>query len=75
VVINDNGAFFNSGVKTDQGKISGGTVKAGIFILLRELGHLLGAPNFQSDRNSNQAGASNDSLVEQNCAATLAIYK
>jgi hypothetical protein len=71
MVVNDNGAFFNSGFTVDQGKLPGKTPKAQAFILLHELGHALGANGFQSDFNNSAAGQANDKLIEGNCQATL----
>lgn len=64
IVVNNNGAFFNSGYTLDQGKIQGGTAEADVFVLLHELGHGLGASRFQSDYNNKSAGTANDLNVQ-----------
>ena len=75
IVVNNTGAFFNSGFTVDAGKYQGGTVKADVFILLHELGHALGATGFQADYNNSAAGKSNDKLIGSNCSATLKASK
>jgi hypothetical protein len=75
IVINNNSAFFNTSYTVDQGKIQGGTPKAGAFILLHELGHLLEAKGFQPDLNNSKAGTSNDNLISQHCQKTLNQFK
>jgi RHS repeat-associated protein len=74
IVVNNNSAFFNSGYSTDQGKITGGSAKAQVFILLHELAHALGAKDFQSDYGNKDAGKANDSKIESNCKKTLSQY-
>ena len=75
IVVNNYGAFFNSGWVLDQGKIQGGTSEADAFILLHELGHALDANGFQSDLNNWQAGNSNDKLIDQHCQKTLSQFQ
>jgi RHS repeat-associated protein len=75
IVVNNNGAFFNSGDTVDQGQLRGDTPEADVFILLHELGHALSAENFQNDLNSSAAGAKNDSLIQQHCQSTLNKFK
>jgi hypothetical protein len=72
IVINDNGAFYNSSVATDNGNITGGDLKADIFILLHELGHLNQIPGFLDDSQSSANGKTNNITVEQKCSKTLA---
>ena len=71
IIINDNGAFFNSGVTTDNGLIAGNTAQAQIFILLHEYAHLLGAAGFKDDADSMDAGKKNNLLIQQKCATTI----
>ena len=75
IVVNTNGAFFNSGFVVDLGTIQGGTTEADVFILLHELGHALGANGFQPDLNNTAAGNSNDKLINKNCQNTLNEFK
>ena len=72
IVVNDNGAFFNNSSSTDSGKITGGTLRAQVFILLHEFGHANVVPGFQNDANNLAAGNANNLLVEQHCSKTLA---
>jgi RHS repeat-associated protein len=75
IVVNNAGAFFNSGFTVDGGQYTGGTVQADVFIMLHELGHLLNANGFQSDYGNSKAGQSNDNLISTNCSATLQAAK
>ena len=75
IVVNNNGAFFNGDYTVDQGAIQGGTAKADVFIMLHELGHALGANEFQNDYNNIQAGHANDQLIQQHCQRTLSQFQ
>jgi len=75
IIINDNGAFFHSGMTTDNGNISGGTGLAQVFILLHEYAHLLQVPGFLDDATSTDNGIANNNMVQANCAKTLAEFK
>jgi RHS repeat-associated protein len=78
MTLNDLGAFF-VGSYTENGQTyslsangyTGGTSQAQVAILLHELAHTLNAQGFQSDFNSDSAGAANDRLVRQHCQRTL----
>jgi RHS repeat-associated protein len=71
IVVNNNGAFFDSDFAVDHGRYKGGTKQADVFILLHELGHALSASGFQADYNNPKAGQANDKLIDQNCGATV----
>jgi RHS repeat-associated protein len=82
IIINDNGAFFNSAVTTDNTKLAGGTQQAQIFLLLHEYAHLLGAPGFQDDANPNATNATNaannatnNTTIEQKCQTTINMFR
>jgi hypothetical protein len=76
LTVNLGGAFFNSSYTVSGGgqTYQGGTNQAQGFILLHELGHLTGAQGFQSNDSGPNSSAqqSNNNLVQQNCAKTLA---
>jgi hypothetical protein len=71
VVVNVEGAFFQSDFLVAGGSIQGGTDLARVFILLHELGHGLEIRNFESDFRNPEAGARNDAKVLENCKKTL----
>ena len=71
IVINDSGAFFSSGATTDNGKISGGTLKAEVFLLLHEYAHLNKVSGFENDAGDSNAGKRNNDRVEEHCSKTL----
>ena len=68
IVVNDGGAFFNGSGTTDNGKISGNSLKAQVFILIHELAHANSVPKFASDANSLAAGAANNQMIEDHCS-------
>jgi hypothetical protein len=72
IVINDSGAFFNAGGFTDNGRISGATLKAQVFLLLHEYAHANLVPGFKSDKDDPEAGKTNNIQIEKNCGKTLA---
>ena len=71
IVVNNQGAFFNSGFTLANGVIQGGTDLARVFIALHELGHGLELKDYESDYYSSAAGARNDAKVLGNCDKTL----
>ena len=71
IVINDSGAFYNSGASTDNEKIPGGTLAADVFILLHEYAHLNRVPGFENDAGDSGAGRRNNNRVEEHCSKTL----
>jgi RHS repeat-associated protein len=79
IVVNNNGAFFNSGYTVGDRKYQGGTIQADVFIVLHELGHALGANGFLADGPSSnltqrQAAANgnhNDQLIQNNCSKLI----
>ena len=82
MVFNSGSAFFNStipGTQTtlsvDNGKLSGGTAQAQVFIILHELGHAMGAKDFRDDFNNGDSGKWNDKLIDSNCKRTLGAIK
>jgi RHS repeat-associated protein len=75
IVVNANGAFFRSAYTVNQGKLTGGTAKAQVFILLHELAHSLEAKGFLADLNNASHGEANDRKIEANCAKTLARFQ
>ena len=75
IVVNNNSAFFNNGYTVDSGKYTGGTAQAQVEIPLHELGHALDANGFQPDLNNRPAGRANDSLIDENCSATISRFK
>jgi hypothetical protein len=74
MVVNSSGAFFYGNYTVDQGKITGGTAKAQVFILLHELGHALGAAGFLSDAGNPANGKTNDQTIATQCANTLSQF-
>ena len=79
IVVNVEGSVFSynaprsSGVNYN-GQISGivsGSQRAGVFVLLHELAHLLSAPGFRADNGNFQNGKLNNDDVYANCAKTV----
>jgi RHS repeat-associated protein len=67
IVINANGAFFNTNVKS--GGYQG--TQAQINILLHEFAHANVVPGFHNDASSQKLGDSNNDMVKQNCGNTI----
>jgi len=71
IIVNTYGAFFSNDVTTNNGRIQGGTDKAGAFILLHEFGHIMNAPGFESDNGKEEEGRKNNDIINNNCKDTL----
>jgi RHS repeat-associated protein len=71
IALNQQGAFFSSSVTTNNGRISGNTDRARVFILIHELAHFNQVPGFLSDRGNPGAGTSNNSTINEHCRRTL----
>lgn len=71
IIVNTYGAFFSDEVTTNNGRIQGGTDKAGAFILLHEFGHIMNAPDFRNDNGNAEAGRRNNDIINDNCGGTL----
>jgi hypothetical protein len=71
ITVNIYGAFFSNDVTTNNGRIQGGTDKAGAFILLHEFGHIMNATGFKSDNGNVEVGKSNNDIIHNNCQDTL----
>lgn len=71
MLVNDDGAFFNSSFAVNNRRLSGGTSRARRFILLHELGHSLSAPGFENDFNDAAAARRNDDRINQHCGRTF----
>jgi hypothetical protein len=78
IVINSLGAFFNStytsegftfNLTQDQGKFTGGTRSAQLFMLLHELGHATGV--LPHDNRDAELSKKNDKLIDKNCRDTI----
>ena len=74
ITVNAVGAYFSNNFigmanSTDNGKISGGTPGARVFILLHELGHTTGA--LAKDRDDPSGGRLNNTNLERNCGQTI----
>ena len=70
-MINDGGAFFNDSGTTDNGKISGNSLKAQVFILIHEFAHSNLVPKFASDANWLATGVANDQMIEDHRSRLL----
>lgn len=74
IALNKQGAFFNADVTTNNGRISGNTDRARVFILIHELAHFNQVPGFQSDRGNAKAGTGNNNMIQKYCGTTLKRY-
>ncbi len=82
MVFNVASAFFNGTIpgtsttlSVDNGKLTGGTAQAQVFIILHELGHAMGASDFRDDFNNSANGKHNDDLIDTKCKKTLGAIK
>jgi len=79
IVINTSGSFFNSTAprstgnefRRQIGRINPGSERMGIFILVHEFAHSLGAPGFREDNGNQQAINLNNDDVWTNCNKTI----
>lgn len=77
ITVNKNGAFFKMTNQFTQrlypgeNRFAGALLQAQATVLLHELGHIQGAPGFQGDANSPDAGRANDKLVDQHCGKSI----
>jgi RHS repeat-associated protein len=74
IVVNTDGAFFNSGFTIPGSNSTAGTARAQASILLHELAHGLGSSGFLPDRNNKNAGKQNNEMIEKNCGGTLSEF-